>query len=201
MLVTVPAGLQSGRFGLRVRNGGLAMVQEIRMLDLRVFRVEWAEDGDACSTPEAYWAMKVIDRQPGIDRTYTNPARSPYAPHMRNPQFLHCNACGDFTMLSRDAWFDLRGYPEFPFWPTHLDSLFCYAAYHGGVPEVILEDPLRVFHIDHQAIWTPETEQEREARAAKRGVDLVGYLKSLEYFHLMRRFNAPMIFNGSNWGL
>jgi hypothetical protein len=198
MRVTPPAQMQAGKFELRVRNGGLAMVQEIRMLDLRVFTLGWEKDGAPARNG---WTVEVIERKPGVDRTYTNPAKSPYTAQMRNPQFLHCNACGDFTMLSREAWFDLRGYPEFPFWPTHLDSLFCYAAYHGGVPEVILKDPLRVFHIDHQAIWTPETEAERAERAAKRGVDLVGYLKSLEYFHLMRRFNAPMIFNGANWGL
>jgi hypothetical protein len=120
---------------------------------------------------------------------------------MRNPVYLHTNGCGDFTMLSRDAWFALRGYPEFPLWPTHIDAVVCYAAHHAGIREVILKDPLRIFHIEHGTVWTPESEEEREARASARGVSLVRYQTLLECFHLMRRFNAPLIFSGENWGL
>jgi len=79
---------------------------------------------------------------------------------------LHTNGCGDFTLLSRDDWFALRGYPEFPIWPMHLDSLLCYAAHHAGIKEVVLREPMRIFHIEHRsgAGWTPEGEKERLAR-------------------------------------
>ena len=36
---------------------------------------------------------------------------------------LHTNACGDFTLLHRDVWFALRGYPEWPMYSMHLDSV------------------------------------------------------------------------------
>jgi hypothetical protein len=120
---------------------------------------------------------------------------------MRDPRYLHTNACGDFTILSREAWASVRGYPEFPIWPTHLDSLLCYTAYHAGIREVILKDPMRVFHIDHAAIWTPDSEEERSERAAKIGVTLIRYLDLMRYFHYMRRFNAPLIFTTESWGL
>jgi len=48
----------------------------------------------------------------------------------------------------------------------HIDSLFCYAAHHGGIGEVVLPEPMRIYHTEHlsAAGWTPEGEQERLAR-------------------------------------
>ena len=196
--LTLPDEAQAGRFSLRVRHGGLAMLQDVRMLDLRVFSIWW--DG---STGEAApgWKLSQLDWSPGADYPGDFVGRSPYAAGMQHPLYLHTNACGDFTLLSREAWFALRGYPEFPLWPTHIDALLCYAAYHAGMPEVLLGDPLRIFHIQHQNVWTPELEADRERAAARRGVSLVGYSALMDYLHHMRRFNAPLIFTGQDWGL
>jgi len=195
--LSIPPQVRDGQFGLRVRNGGVAMLQDIRMLDLRVFRIGWVNG----TVDEAGWGFEVVERAPGVDRTGNCPAPSPWAAQMRNPIYLHTNGCGDFTMLARDAWFSLRAYPEFPVWPTHIDAVLCYAAYHAGFAEVMLKNPMRIFHIEHQAVWTPETEDERERRADARGVAVVGYLTLMKQFHLMRRFNVPIIFTGENWGL
>jgi hypothetical protein len=199
--VTLPESATSGRFGLVIRHGGVAMLQDVRMLDLRVFGVRWADGMPAAASDGSGWNFEVLTREPGVDRTGTCPAPSPWAAQMHNPLYLHTNGCGDFTMLSRDAWLALRGYPEFPVWPTHLDAILCYAAYHAGYAEVMLNDPMRVFHIEHQAVWTPETEREREVRADARGVPLVGFLSLMKQFHMMRRFNVPIIFAPENWGL
>jgi hypothetical protein len=194
LLLEIPDAARSGRFCLRVRKGGVALVEDIRTLDLRVFAIEWWKGDSTAGTRP----LQVIERIPGAGACGVH---SPYAAWMLNPRYLHTNACGDFTLLSREAWFALRGYPEFPYWPTHLDALLCYSAHHAGIPEIILSDPKRVFHIEHQAVWTPESEAEREARAAARGVSMVGYGRLLDFFALMRRFNAPLIFTGENWGL
>jgi hypothetical protein len=179
-----------------VRGSSVPLLQDVRMLDLRMFSIRW---GGTSANPD--WKLEVVTSQPALDWTGGTITQSPFATRMRDPQYLHTNACGDFTMLSRDAWFALRGYPELPIWPTHLDSVFCYAAYHAGIREVVLTDPMRVFHIDHAAIWTPDSEEERVARAAKMGITLVRYRALLKYCHYMRRFNAPMIFTPENWGL
>ena len=55
--------------------------------------------------------------------------------------------------------------------------------------------------IQHQNVWTPELEADRERAAARRGVSLVGYSALMDYLHHMRRFNAPLIFTGQDWGL
>src|SRR5262249_33856914 len=37
---------------------------------------------------------------------------------------LHTNACGDFTLLSRENWFRFAGYPEWVMYSWHIDSVF-----------------------------------------------------------------------------
>ncbi len=87
-----------------------------------------------------------------------------------SPVFLHTNACGDFTLLSREHWLDLRGYPEFDLYSMNLDSVFCYAAHHGGAAEEML-DPMRIYHIEHGAGsgWTPEGQAKLFQRMAAVG--------------------------------
>ncbi|HKZ39875.1 MAG TPA: hypothetical protein VJ044_02880, partial [Candidatus Hodarchaeales archaeon] len=75
--------------------------------------------------------------------------------HSSQPYFedglpgLHTNACGDFQLMSRHFWCLLRGYTEDNIAPAHPDSLLSYASYAAGVKEVVLCDPIRLYHIDH----------------------------------------------------
>ena len=62
---------------------------------------------------------------------------------------LHTNACGDFQLMSRRYWHLLRGYREADVVAAHVDGLLSYASYAAGVKEVILNDPMRLYHIDH----------------------------------------------------
>jgi hypothetical protein len=116
---------------------------------------------------------------------------------------LHTNACGDFTLLSREKWFDLRGYPELELFSFHLDSVFCYAAHHGGAPELVLEEPMRIYHIEHEAGsgWTPEGHEKLFQRLAALRLESLEYPTVLEWARQMLRFRKPMIFNGEGWGL
>ncbi|MEO8593438.1 MAG: hypothetical protein ABI759_08950 [Candidatus Solibacter sp.] len=130
-------------------------------------------------------------------------AVNPRAAKMVKATYLHTHACGDFTLLARDDWFALRAYPEWPIWPMHLDALFCYSAYHAGIREEILHDPLRIYHIEHgtAAGWTPEGEKARAARLQAKGLSELQYPEVVRWINLMRRFNAPLIFTLSQWGL
>ncbi|MBZ5609135.1 MAG: hypothetical protein LAP38_12810 [Acidobacteriia bacterium] len=151
----------------------------------------------------ASWFLEAIRTGQSTDWSATCVATSPFASFMRHPAYLHTIAAGDFTMLSRDDWFHLRGYPEFTTWPMHIDALFCYAAYHGGLREVVLREPMRIFHIQHLsgAGWTPEGEQARNARVRSKGVSQMPFSELVQWIDVMRRFNAPFIFRGESWGL
>lgn len=125
------------------------------------------------------------------------------APAHTSPPYLHTNGCGDFTLLAKEHWFDLRAYPEFDMFSMHIDALFCYAAHHGGARERILEDPMRVYHIEHAAGsgWTPEGQARLFARIASKGLPMLDYQDVAAAVNQMRRFNAPVIYNHENWGL
>ncbi|MCU1235034.1 MAG: methyltransferase FkbM family [Candidatus Solibacter sp.] len=155
------------------------------------------------TTGSPSWSIKVTQLQGARDWTCRYESPSPDAAILTSAAYLHTNACGDFTLLSREDWHALRAYPEFPIWPMHIDSLICYSAHHAGIREVILGSPMRIFHIQHfsGAGWTPEGEAERTARIEAKRVGVIDYATFLNWVDLMRRFRAPMIFNRSDWGL
>ncbi len=66
---------------------------------------------------------------------------------------LFSNACGDFTLLHRDAVEALRGYPELPYWSIFIDGLLIHAALGHGLRQVEIGDPARMFHIEHGRGW------------------------------------------------
>ena len=121
----------------------------------------------------------------------------------RAAEFLHTNACGDFTLIARDNWFDLRGYPEFDLFSMNLDSVFCFAAHYGGAREEALAEPMRIYHVEHGSGsgWTPEGQAKLFARIAASGLSFVDNDEVLTWAAQMRHLNAPMIFNREDWGL
>jgi hypothetical protein len=289
--LSIPPTMKSGRFLIRVLNGGVPLTLEPRLLNLRIFRIQWSnaatagsahetaaqEDGTAVTkefvldvtpdkgyaidtmdvimtdgvgntvsfaaepseldvfakspnyrinlhvgfrpdgdrdrlnpgisdlenTSRPGWRLEVVGRIPGVDWSRLRQAPLPFAKFVRKAANLHTCACGDFTLMARDHWFQLRAYPEFPIWPMHIDSMLCYSAYHAGIREEVLQVPMQIFHIQHfnAAGWTPEGQAELDARVARKNVPTMGYEEMLEYIDLMRRFDTPIIFSPSNWGL
>jgi len=124
-------------------------------------------------------------------------------PASNAPGFVHTNACGDFTLMAREHWFDLRGYPEFDMFSMNLDSLLCVAAHHGGAREEMLEDPMRIYHIEHGSGsgWTPEGQAKLFDRIAALGLSFVDNEDVLVWAAQMAKLNAPMIFNHEDWGM
>lgn len=119
------------------------------------------------------------------------------------PADLHTNACGDFTLLHRDHWFNLRGYPEFDLYSMNLDALFCYMAHYSGVSEEILREPMRIYHIEHAtgSGWTPEGHRLLFERLASKGIPWLDFGQVLGWAAQMERLHTTMIFNQENWGL
>ena len=124
-------------------------------------------------------------------------------PRPNAPDFLHTNACGDFTLMAREQWFDLRAYPEMDLFSMNLDSLFCFAAHYGGAREEMLSDPMRIYHIEHGSGsgWTPEGQAKLFERIAAKGLTFIDNDEVLAMAAQMRHYGAPMIFNHEDWGL
>ena len=118
-------------------------------------------------------------------------------------QQLHTNACGDFTLVSRDDWFRLRGYPEWPIFSWHIDSIFLFAADASDIRQIVLGPRYRIFHIDHSvgSGWSPEAATQLFARIDKKGIP---YLGDGDVLNMRKTFaNDPLaaIANDENWGL
>ncbi len=74
-------------------------------------------------------------------------------PPTGDPDKLHTNACGDFTLLSREKWIELKGYPEFHLWSIFIDGLLIHAAQAIGMNQLIINEPCRLYHIEHNLGW------------------------------------------------
>jgi len=149
------------------------------------------------------WFLEVLETLPSSDWSAMHQHVSPFAKDMLHPAYLHTNGSGDFTLLARQHWWDLRGYAQLPIWPMHVDSILCYSAHHAGIRQKVLREPMRIFHIEHRsgAGWTPEGERERAARIEAKGVGVISNDDLVKWIDQMRRLNAPVILNREDWGL
>ena len=93
---------------------------------------------------------------------------------------LHRNAAGDFFLMERRHWYDLRGYPEL-YTHSHIDAIMCWVASSAGLRQSILPPWCRLYHQIHerglhatfpQTDWRPWYERYLEAlRNGRRMVD------------------------------
>jgi hypothetical protein len=166
-----------------------AQVSEYRLsLDLglqaRAYGPEQAADTD--------WSLEVTGAKSATDWTTSFYAPSPFAGQMHNPACLHTNGCDGFTMLSRDDWFALRGYPELSVKGPHMELLLSYVAHHAGISEVVLREPMCSFRIGHFS---------GDGRVPEEVTEGTGEIDAMNWIDRMRRLGAPAIFNRANWGL
>ena len=116
---------------------------------------------------------------------------------------LHTNTCGDFTLLGREHWFDLKGYAEFDAYSFHIDSILCFQAHFGGAPELLLSPPLVAYHIEHDAGYGPEKSKEGALRSslAQRGIPIISNTQFDNLAAKMTEDEKPYLFNDDSWGL
>lgn len=128
--------------------------------------------------------------------------RSPAARRLARARHLHTNGCGDFTLLARDDWFRLRGYPEWPIFSWHIDSLLMFAAAAHDIPQVALDANHRIYHIDHSkgSGWSHDGAAQLFARLERNGIP---YLSNELVRRKLTEFAenpAAAIVNGEDWG-
>jgi len=199
----IPERRTAAKVILSVRGADLPLTRHPRIVNLRATGLRWEAVPIRAETTPDQWPLEVLVTGLAFPWDGTFEAPSPFARKIRNAAFLHTNACGDFTLLSREDWFSLRGYPELPIWPMHIDAMLCYAAHHAGISESILRQPMRIYHVEHStgAGWTPEGEKARLARIAAKGVRELSFSTVTKWIDFMRRYDTPAIFTREDWGL
>jgi hypothetical protein len=209
--VKVPVPARPGRttaLYLTTKEGGLPVAGEPRILNFRVFGCGCAA-GNAPSMsaepegPAAWTAVTVASRPTEMDWAFEVKKYRRMIADMGKPVAVHMSACGDFTMMAREHWFDVRSYAELDQFSMHLDSMLCCAAHHAGAREQLLREPMRIYHIEHGAGsgWTPEGEDKLNARISQQGIQSVSYGDLVALIAQMRSLHAPVIFNTNDWGL
>ena len=113
----------------------------------------------------------------------------------------HTNACGDFTLLAREDWLALRGYPELEIYSLHIDSLLLYMSRHAGNRERVLKAP--VYHIEHTTGYHPDREGQRPLFdwLARARIPRITQGRFEEYILWMAERRRPLDLNTSDWGL
>ncbi len=119
---------------------------------------------------------------------------------------LHTNGCGDFTLMAREDWLRLRGYPEWDMFSWHIDSVLLYQAQAIGIKEVDLPARMRIFHIEHAhgSGYTPEGADSLFSRLRAAGLPYLEYQDFLTLIADMaetRRKGLPVLYNSEDWGL
>ncbi|NQU67301.1 MAG: hypothetical protein HQ510_05105 [Candidatus Marinimicrobia bacterium] len=68
-------------------------------------------------------------------------------------RLLDTDACGDFTMMAKDAWMDIQGYPELDLYSIHVDSMGLIAAAALKYDQAIFPQKACTYHIHHNTGW------------------------------------------------
>jgi hypothetical protein len=106
---------------------------------------------------------------------------------------IHTNASGDFLLMHRERWHELRGYPEFRT-AGHTDSYACVMAAAAGLKQHILDGWCRIYHQEHaRAVdWS-------NVEASKLPVtDMKTFYADARE---MLESGRPKVFNDARWGL
>lgn len=120
-------------------------------------------------------------------------------------RLVHTNACGDFTLMSKEDWFALKAYPEWEIYSWHIDSVLLYQAYHSDIKMENLNFKYPIYHIEHGkgSGFTPEYANLLFQRLDDKGI---GYLtdKDLEKIlfdqYQQSKNQVTISYNNGSWG-
>lgn len=104
---------------------------------------------------------------------------------------FHCNASGDFMLMSSADWNKLKGYKESSFISLHVDSLMVIQAAFFGLIGKTFTDP--IYHKQHERRYDAINKDSEDQRAV-----YDNYKRDVEK---MDATNQPIIYNDDNWGL
>lgn len=66
---------------------------------------------------------------------------------------LDLDACGDFTLMSKEDWLNIQAYPELEIYSIHIDSMGILAAAAQGMRQVIFDYKACAYHMEHTGGW------------------------------------------------
>jgi hypothetical protein len=120
------------------------------------------------------------------------------SPEKRQFYRLDSFACGDFTLMSRQAWLDIEGYAELDLYSIHVDTLGLIAAASIGYRQRTFPGAACTYHIDHPVGWSSMSAREKIRFLEERpGID---YGLVYETAMVVLREKQGLRINLPNWG-
>jgi len=111
--------------------------------------------------------------------------------YSHNAEFrYHCNASGDFMLLNKEMWFELKGYKENSPISLHIDTLFVVQAAIFGLKESVFYSP--IYHKKHERRYDTQIENDMQRNQ---------YLGIQEACQTMLKNRKTIIYNLDDWGL
>lgn len=107
-------------------------------------------------------------------------------------------ACGDFTLMHKDVWNQIKGYVELDLYALHLDSMALVSAKAIGYKQVVLPPSICVYHIDHINTWETMNPQQKVRFVNER--PCIGWDVVTDTACYLLKNREVYDFNTSDWG-
>ena len=113
---------------------------------------------------------------------------------------LFTNACGDFTLLDRSSWNNLKGYCELPIYSWHLDSLLLWEAKFKKYNFYDFSKSNYIYHMNHQKSGVIS---EKEKLFKNLDKNKIPYLTNEEFLNIAIKLskNPDYLKTNEFWGL
>ena len=121
-----------------------------------------------------------------------------WSPEKRRFYQLDTFACGDFTLMAREAWIAIQGYVELDLYSLHVDSLGLIAAASLGYRQHVFPPEACTYHIDHPSGWEALSPLEKVRFLEQRPAVDYSLVQEVGLDALAK--GQGLRLNASNWG-
>ncbi len=111
---------------------------------------------------------------------------------------LDFNACGDFTLMSKQNWINMLGYPELEMYSIHIDSMGIISASALGIKQVVLPKEECTYHIEHTGGWDFKTPIDKIKFNSK--FPMLEWSSVKESGTYIMKNKTHFLLNKENWG-
>ncbi|MCC6370850.1 MAG: hypothetical protein IT236_07595 [Bacteroidia bacterium] len=112
---------------------------------------------------------------------------------------LDLDACGDFTLMSKNDWIKIQAYPELEIYSIHIDSMGILAAAALNMKQVIFAGEECTYHMEHTGGWEFSNPIDKIHFYTKKPM-LDWWTVREAGLHLMQH-GSTFNLNKKNWGL
>ena len=109
-------------------------------------------------------------------------------------------ACGDFTLMSKEAWIKIEGYMELDLYSIHVDTIALYAAHLQGMKQEIFNYKECVYHIYHEEGWESIDDSIKMLSFMMRKPSLDWWLVVKATLQMLKEGKMKYELNKSDWG-